>query len=187
MKKIASKTTKTARQTAEILSIAALMMLTACTAPGNPSAATEEEEPARELFREANLPETGADVSAYSTGIQHVGLPTAKVQETIDFYKGLGFTLATRHDISGRDFAFMQLGSLLIEVIPTQEPAMCNGAVDHFCLDVKNIDELFATLRGAGYHMLNDEIQDIAFWERGARYFFIEGPNGEKIEFCEIL
>jgi hypothetical protein len=64
---------------------------------------------------------------------------------------------------------------------------MLNGAVDHFCLDVKNIDELFNDLRQAGYHMLSDEIQDIAFWEHGARYFFIQGPNNEKIEFCEIL
>ena len=27
----------------------------------------------------------------------------------------------------------------------------------------------------------------IAFWDKGARYFFIQGPNNEKIEFCEIL
>jgi catechol 2,3-dioxygenase-like lactoylglutathione lyase family enzyme len=81
----------------------------------------------------------------------------------------------------------MQLGTLLIELIPNDSPAMQSGAVDHFCLDVKDIDTLYARVRDAGYHLLSDGIQDIAFWDKGARYFFIQGPNNEKIEFCEIL
>lgn len=146
-----------------------------------------EEENTKVTFVEENIPAQGLDVNAYSKGIQHIGIPTANVQKTIDFYQGLGFTLATRHDINGRDFAFMQLGNCLIEVIPNDDPAMVNGAVDHICLDVKNIDELFAKIKEAGYNMVDESINDIAFWENGARYFFILGPNNERIEFCEVL
>lgn len=178
---------KMMKLTVQTLSLlAGVVLLAACGgAPQEESLPEENQEVA--TFNEANVPAEGVDVGKWSGGIQHIGLPTANVQETIDFYLGLGFSLATRHDISGRDFAFMKLGTLLIEVIPTDEPAMKGGAVDHFCLDVKDIESLYDRLKQAGYHMLSDGIQDIAFWQNGARYFFIQGPNNEKIEFCEIL
>lgn len=165
--------------------LAAAILLVSCGTKTN-DASCAKSDAQQSIFNEANLPTQGVDVGAWSGGIQHIGLPTAEVQKTIDFYLSLGFELATRHDIDGRDFAFVKLGSLLIEIIPTAEPAMCNGAVDHFCLDVKDIESVHRRLQEAGYHMLTD-IQDIAFWEHGARYFFIQGPNNEKIEFCEIL
>ena len=166
--------------------LAAAILFAACSTKTN-DVSQAENCAADSAFVASNVPAEGVDVSQWSGGIQHIGLPTAEVQKTIDFYRGLGFTLATRHDINGRDFAFVQLGSLLIEIIPTSDPAMLNGAVDHFCLDVKDIESLYRRLSEAGYHMLSDGIQDIDFWENGARYFFIQGPNNEKIEFCEIL
>ncbi|MCR4921480.1 MAG: VOC family protein [Bacteroidaceae bacterium] len=165
------------------------MVMVACSPAREPQSAepSESPSPVKATFNEANFPKQGVDVADFSGGIQHIGLPTADVQRTIEFYEGLGFHLATRHDINGRDFAFMQLGTLFLELIPNASPAMEAGAVDHFCLDVKNIDALYEKIRSAGYHMLSDGIQDIAFWDKGARYFFIQGPNNEKIEFCEIL
>ena len=175
----------------QFLLIAAVAVLgtavAACTSAPQEQKGDETAAPVTETFNEARFPQQGVDVTAFSGGIQHVGLPTADIQRTIEFYQGLGFTLATRHDIGGRDFAFMQLGTLLIELIPNDSPAMQSGAVDHFCLDVKDIDTLYARVRDAGYHLLSDGIQDLAFWDKGARYFFIQGPNNEKIEFCEIL
>jgi len=142
----------------------------------------------RATFVAENFPQSPLDVNEFSTGIQHIGLPTADIEGTIRFYQGLGFEVATRADIADRgEFVFVKLGTLLIELIPNANPAMVNGAVDHFCLDVKNIDTLYEKIKAAGYKIITDGIQDIAFWEKGARYFFIQGPNNEKIEFCEIL
>ncbi len=169
-----------------LLATLPLLMTVACNRAPQP-AETPAEEPAPIVFNEENFPSQDVDVQAYSDGIQHIGIPTSDIQRTIDFYKTLGFELATRHDIGGRDFAFVRLGNLYLELIPSAEPSMTNGAVDHFCLNVKNIDDLFQKVSDAGYHMLSDKVQDIAFWEHGARYFFIQGPNNEKIEFCEIL
>jgi len=27
----------------------------------------------------------------------------------------------------------------------------------------------------------------LPFWEKGCKYFYILGPDGERLEFCEIL
>lgn len=170
-----------------ILMAAAMACLTACQEKKNREEIQIMEAPIVNVFEAGNVPAEGLDVTAYGEGFQHIGIPTANVQGSIDFYKTLGFTLATRHDVEGRDFAFMQLGNLLIELIPTDTPAMLNGAVDHFCLDVKHIDELYAKLKAAGYNMVDDHVNEIPFWENGAKYFFILGPNQERIEFCEIL
>ena len=150
-------------------------------------ASTDEAAPAPALFAEENVPVQGFDVNAFSKGIQHIGIPTTEAQKPIDFYLGLGFKLATRHDINGRDFAFVQLGNLLLEIIPTDKPAMQAGAVDHFCLDVENIDTLYAHIKEAGYTMVDDHIHDSALGEKGDRYFFILGPNNGRAEFCEIV
>ena len=38
-----------------------------------------------------------------------------------------------------------------------------------------------------GYKLLTDGIQSLDFWENGIQYFIIEGPNKEKLEFCQKL
>ena len=96
--------------------LAAAILFAACSTKTN-DVSQAENCAADSAFVASNVPAEGVDVSQWSGGIQHIGLPTAEVQKTIDFYRGLGFTLATRHDINGRDFAFVQLGSLLIEII----------------------------------------------------------------------
>lgn len=171
-----------------LLIMAATIMAAACTQSPKENVQAEESNTSKVTFVRENFPEQNVDVNAFSGGIQHIGIPTADVQGTVDFYKTLGFEEVMRRTVMGdRDFAFMKLGNMLIEVIPSDDPAMTNGAVDHFCLDVKQIDTLFQQIKEAGYTMLDDSINHIDFWDNGARYFFIQGPNNEKIEFCEVL
>lgn len=167
----------------------AILAATACTqAPKTETAVTDEAVGDKVTFAKEHFPKQNVDVNAFSGGVQHIGVPTTDVQGTVDFYKTLGFEEAMRRTVAdGRDFAFMKLGNLLVEVIPTDKPAMVNGAVDHFCMDVKQIDSLYNELKQAGYTMLSDSVSTIDFWQKGAKYFFIQGPNNEKIEFCEIL
>lgn len=170
-----------------IMATAILAVASCSQAPKNET--TTETAPADSVtfFKEA-FPQQNVDMNTFSGGVQHIGIPTTDVQGTVDFYKTLGFQEAMRRTVTGdRDFAFMKLGNLLIEVIPTDEPALVNGAVDHFCMDVKQIDSLYNELKQAGYTMLSDSVNQIDFWQNGAKYFFIQGPNKEKIEFCEIL
>ena len=60
--------------------------------------------------------------------------------------------------------------------------------VDHIAIDVKNIDDLFQVVKEAGtFKMLDQQVNGLPFWENGVKFFTIEGPNKEKIEFCEKL
>ncbi|MFR0790052.1 MAG: hypothetical protein ACLSHW_04940 [Lachnospiraceae bacterium] len=36
-----------------------------------------------------------------------------------------------------------------------------------------------------GYKVLSNGIEELPFWEKGVAFFIIEGPNKERIEFCE--
>ena len=33
--------------------------------------------------------------------------------------------------------------------------------------------------------VLSNGIEELPFWEKGVAFFIIEGPNKERIEFCE--
>ncbi|WP_207302300.1 VOC family protein [Gracilibacillus phocaeensis] len=62
------------------------------------------------------------------TGLQHVGIPTQRLQGSIDFYESLGFECI--HSVeSGADHptvVFMQLNALMIELY--EEPSEAKGA-----------------------------------------------------------
>ena len=45
----------------------------------------------------------------------------------------------------------------------------------------------FAAAKEAGLKMLDDEIHGLPFWAHGVKFFTVEGPNGEKVEFCQKL
>ena len=36
-----------------------------------------------------------------------------------------------------------------------------------------------------GYTILSDGMEKLPFWENGVAFFIIQGPNQERIEFCE--
>ena len=102
-------------------------------------------------------------------------------------YQTLGFTTALRTINGTEEVAFLQLHNLVIETYQNRQAAMAYGAIDHIAIDVKNIDELFKVVQRAGLKMLDTKVNGLPFWENGVKFFTIEGPNKEKIEFCEKL
>ena len=42
-------------------------------------------------------------------------------------------------------------------------------------------------ITGAGLNTTQDEVHFLPFWENGVRFFTIEGPNKEKVEFSQYL
>lgn len=127
------------------------------------------------------------EIKDFCTGVQHIGIPTNNIEKTIAFYKELGFEVALRTDNKGEQVAFLQLHNLVIETYENHEAVMKAGAVDHIALDVKDIDRLFGLVKAKGFHLLDDHVNALPFWENGIKYFIISGPNNEKIEFCEKL
>ena len=121
-------------------------------------------------------------------GLQHIGLPTADVQKTVDFYTLFGFEIEwERLDPPAERVAFLKNGSCVIETYCCTEPAMANGAVDHISLDVSDIEAVFEYAHINGYASLEGKITDLPFYSKGVRYFTILGPNHEKLEFNQKL
>ena len=52
---------------------------------------------------------------------------------------------------------------------------------------VARVEAAFAAAKEAGLTMLDDEIHGLPFWANGVKFFTVEGPNGEKVEFCQKL
>ncbi len=128
-------------------------------------------------------------ISDYVTSLQHVGIPTVDISETIRFYTSLGFepALRTVNKAAGEEVCFLTLKNLCIETWQGGNPTGKPGAIDHIALDVTDIEKVFENVKAGGFLLLDTEIKFLPFWTNGVKFFTILGPNGEKIEFSQKL
>jgi catechol 2,3-dioxygenase-like lactoylglutathione lyase family enzyme len=129
--------------------------------------------------------------------IQHIGIPVTNITASQLFYSRLGFTNvmeAPFTDNGGRGTCvMMQRGSMLMELYQLPEPGLKeirsrgNGHIDHVAFDVSDIDEAFKVIAEAGFNVLEAEPVFLQFWKNGCRYFNITGPDGERLEFNQVL
>lgn len=127
------------------------------------------------------------EIKDFCKGVQHIGIPTNDIEKTKAFFAKIGFEVAFSTINGTEKVAFLRLGNLVIETYQNGQAAMKPGAVDHICIDVKNIDELFPLVKAAGFEMLDDKINFLPFWDNGVKFFTVMGPDKEKIEFCEMM
>lgn len=129
------------------------------------------------------------DLKNYSTGIQHIGIPTNDIEKTIAFYKELGFetALQTINKEADEKVAFLKLKTLVIETYENKTAKFESGAIDHVAIDVNDIEEVYQYISEKKLNTTNDTIHFLPFWKNGVRFFTIEGPNMEKIEFSQYL
>ena len=123
------------------------------------------------------------------TGLQHIGIPTNDLDETISFYEQFGFknVYQTVNTEADERVAFLQLGNLMIETYETKRAVLREGAWDHIALDVTDIEEVFKLVKEKGLPMVDEGVRFLPFWEHGVKFFTILGPNKEKVEFCQKL
>ena len=122
-------------------------------------------------------------------GIQHVGIPTNDIETTVEFYRRLGFEVAlqTVNEEANEKVAFLKLNNLVIETYENKAAKMEAGAIDHMAIDVKDIENVYEMINQAGLNTTNDIVHFLPFWENGVKFFTIEGPNKEKVEFSQYL
>ena len=122
-------------------------------------------------------------------GIQHVGIPTNDIEKTIHFYETLGFEIAfqTVNEEADEKVAFLKLNTLVIETYENKAAKMEDGAIDHIAIDVKDIEKVYEMIGEAGLNTTKDTVHFLPFWENGVKFFTIEGPNKEKVEFSQYL
>lgn len=129
------------------------------------------------------------DFQNYTTGIQHIGIPTNNLNETIAFYKKLGFeaALETVNEEAGERVAFLKLKTLVIETYENKAATLKSGAIDHIAINVFDITKTYEYIENANLNTTGDTIHFLPFWDNGVKFFTIEGPNMEKIEFSQYL
>lgn len=121
-------------------------------------------------------------------GLQHIGVPTKKFEQSKKFYQSLGFKLVNTEDNNGSQVGFYQLGSLMIESweSPAEAPEKV-GSINHIALDTDDIAAAFAQVQKLDVEFVENGIQSLPYWENGIKYFNFYGPNKEIFEVCQRL
>lgn len=124
-------------------------------------------------------------------GLAHIGLMTADMQKSIDFYTGLlNFSLTGRQFLGTSELAFLQVGDCILELVaPADASSVIKreaGQIDHVALKVTDLDAEVARLEAAGLQFLAPARQ-IALFAKGSRCIFFTGPSGERVELFQIL
>jgi catechol 2,3-dioxygenase-like lactoylglutathione lyase family enzyme len=130
-------------------------------------------------------------------GIQHIGIPVTHIQSSQAFYERLGFAnvMQATFDEKGEPgtCVIMQRAQMIIELYQLPESGLGkirsrqNGHIDHVVFDVPDIDVAFAALKDAGFNILEPEPKFLQFWAKGCKFFNITGPDGERLEFNQVL
>ena len=87
----------------------------------------------------------------------------------------------------------MKQGDIIIEIYQMPDAALNgirsrkDGHIDHVAFDVEDIDATFELLKREGFNVIEDAPVFLAFWQKGCKYFNITGPDGERLEFNQIL
>jgi catechol 2,3-dioxygenase-like lactoylglutathione lyase family enzyme len=129
--------------------------------------------------------------------LQHTGLPVTDLAASTAFYETLGFTSVMSstflHPEGTGHVSMLQRGDIVLELYEFPAPALdeirarSNGHIDHVAFDVSDIDATFRTLKSAGHTPLEPAPVFLPFWTNGCKYFNILGPDGERLEFNQIL
>lgn len=131
------------------------------------------------------------------TAIQHIGIPVTDLKTSEAFYNKLGFKNAMQSQFNYNNntghVIMMQKESMIIEIyqMPEQELAEIRtrkaGNIDHIAFNVTDIDTAFSELKNASFHIVEAAPVFLPFWQNGCKYFNVLGPDGERLEFNQIL
>ena len=130
-------------------------------------------------------------------GFQHLGLPVTDISRSRAFYERLGFRTVFETTLPAEggaiEVAMLDLNGFVLELYQLAGADLAevatrrDGHVDHLALNVADIEEAWAAARAAGLTPLEEAPVFLPFWDRGCKYFNVRGPDGEKVEFNQIL
>jgi catechol 2,3-dioxygenase-like lactoylglutathione lyase family enzyme len=130
-------------------------------------------------------------------GFQHLGLPVSDITRSEDFYRRLGFKAVMKTQLPSGDKAIevvmMEVKGFVLELYQLvgadldEVRARADGHIDHFALDVQDIDRALEKVRANGLTPLEGEPVFLPFWDKGVKYFTVRGPDGEKVEFNQFI
>ena len=129
--------------------------------------------------------------------LQHAGIPVTDITVSEKFYARLGFknVMQSTFTMDGETGTciMMKYNSIIIELyqLPGKRleeiKSRKDGHIDHIAFDVDDIDATFTLLKNASFQVIEEAPVSLSFWEKGCRYFNILGPDGERLEFNQII
>lgn len=121
----------------------------------------------------------------------HIGLATNDLEKDRAWYLSLGFREIGRFVSSvGEDVSFLDNGAVVYEMYQPLTPVSGEavGKIDHISFVSEDIEADYKAALEQGYKICTNGIEEIpTFWEKGIRYFKLESPTGEQVEFCQVL
>lgn len=130
-------------------------------------------------------------------GLAHVAVKVRSLKNSIGFYGKLGFCRIGGGYLDTPDgrleIAFLLHKGFTLELIQMTgaglEELRTRGAghIDHIALDVTDIQEAFYEAKKSKLQVLDYLVQELPFFEHGVKFFTVMGPDGEKIEFNQIV
>jgi lactoylglutathione lyase len=135
-------------------------------------------------------------------GDQHLGIPVVDINAAKEWYiKTLGFRVVHEPNVPTKDgviqVAFLKKNNVTIELYQltgkdlAEIKTRTNGHIDHFAIDVADINKALAEALAAGAK-LDESTPDgpkfiSTFFSKGVKYVVLKGPTGEKVELNQRL
>ena len=133
------------------------------------------------------------------TGLQgwsHLALKVADLSKTTDFYARLGFQKTADGYLDTPDgrlwIAFLTIRGFSLEVIQVlpgeaeqlrREPV---GHLDHLALEALDAGDALSACRRGRIPLVDQVVKRLPLFAHGVKCFTALGPDGERIEFCEM-
>ncbi len=138
------------------------------------------------------------ELATIINSLQHIGIPVSDIAVSEAFYARFGFqqVMQTTFTFEGETGTciMMKKKDSIIELYQMPEKQLkeirmrSHGHIDHIAFDVDDIDHTFMLLKKAAFKILEEQPVHLpSFWRNGCKYFNILGPDGEKLEFNQIL
>lgn len=123
-------------------------------------------------------------------GLAHIGIFTADMEKSLDFYcNSLGFELFYSCDLGTTKLRFVRAGSCIVEFIQPEGYAgnrPADGVIAHIAIEVEDIRTYVANLKAKGVRFNTEDVAVIpALFPTGSTNIFFSGPNGESLELYE--
>ncbi len=136
-------------------------------------------------------------ISGLINHLQHIGIPVSDFVVSEAFYNRLGFNkvMQSTFDEEGESGTCIMLRNknLILELYQLPDKKLKeirerkDGHVDHITFDVDDIDMTFNLLKNSSFQVIEEKPVFLPFWSNGCKYFNILGPDGERLEFNQIL
>jgi len=119
--------------------------------------------------------------------LDHIGIATPHIEDTVKWLEGLGFETTGQFMAGEVPCHFLSNGHVTYELYQPTDMEGDAARIEHVSYFSLDIEADYAQCVREGYTITTDEIEFLPFWENGCRFFKIGSPTGEEIEFDQIL